>query len=145
MKIILLKDVKKIGLKNQVKEVANGYAQFLIGQKKAEMATPDKIRSAEQNVLKVQEQIIHTEDTIRAGLTRIKSTVTLSVKANEKGHLFEAVHDELIAKELGDKMGVAIDVQAIQHAEPIKDIGEYSVSLTVGDDTLQLAVIIVSQ
>jgi len=145
MKIILLKDVKKVGLKNQVKEVSNGYAQFLIGQGKAEMATPSKVREAEKFTSEMTEKKSQTEDAIRTGVGKISKSITISVKTNEKGHLFEAVRNELIAKDLSDKIGIHIEAQSIQHDEPIKDVGEYTVSLLVGDDVIQLIVIIVSQ
>jgi len=45
MKIILLRDIKKLGRKGEVKEVANGYAiNFLIPQKQAEVYTLAKVK-----------------------------------------------------------------------------------------------------
>ena len=50
MKVILQKDVPKIGRKYEVKDVPDGYAQnFLLPRKLALRATPDSLRRLEQN------------------------------------------------------------------------------------------------
>ena len=49
MQVILLKDVPKIGRKNDVKNVSDGYAfNFLFSNKLAEQATPQKIKELEK-------------------------------------------------------------------------------------------------
>lgn len=136
MKVILTKDVANVGVKNEVKEVANGYAQnFLIARGLAEVATPAKVQSAEK---KVQERLAKLEaqkQALEEALGKLKGeAVTVHATANEKEHLFEAVSAETIAAHIRDIAGVEVAEDMIIIDEPIKELGEYTVHIAVGGD-----------
>ena len=96
MKIILTKDVQKLGQKYDVKEVSSGHAlNLLIPQGLAISATPEALKRNE--VLKKQvesERKVH-EDLLVMNVKGLDGiTLEVSGKANEKGHLFAGLHRE---------------------------------------------------
>ena len=100
MKVILLKDVAKIGRKYDIKNVADGYAlNMLIPRGLAVVATEQAMKKVE--TLKVNDTTdkkIQTELLLK-NLEVIKNlTLNLKEKANEKGHLFAGVTREMLAQ-----------------------------------------------
>ena len=134
MKVILLKDVAKVGLKSEIKEVANGYAQnFLIQRGLAEAATTKKIALAQKHAALRSAQQEADVSTLEAGLAKLKGEgLVIRATANEKEHLFEAVSAEVIAAHLKDVIGVAVETAQIIIAEPIKELGEHTIKVQVG-------------
>jgi len=129
MKVVLLKDVEKLGREGEIKEVAEGYARnFLIPQnfvkpateqavqevelKKAKKAKSDQMELAEAQ--KIAEQLDGRE---------------LFVKVKEKdGTLFGSVNEKTIAKNFSDE-GMKIEPKNVKLEEPIKEVGDYDVKL----------------
>lgn len=144
MKVLLLKDVAKVGRKGEVKEVANGYGQnFLIGRGLAVLATPARIKEAETKALQNKERNESEKKALEDGLKKLGSkALTINASANEKDHLFEAVSAETIALHLKDVIGVAVDAHTIVIDEPIKALGEYTVHIALGAEkvAVQIAV-----
>ncbi len=135
MKVLLLKDVKKLGRKNEIKEVKDGYAlNFLIPQKLAEQAGPN----AEREMQKRQEI---AEKEIRGQIQKIKSLkILFEKKANEKGVLFSAVSAEDISKEINTLAGTSIDPDAILLKEPLKKAGVFPVAIKLLGQEVELSV-----
>jgi len=131
MKVVLTKDVKNTGRANQVVEVADGYAlNFLIPKKMALVAT----RAA----TKVAEGRKAASDSVRAGRAQAvadrlqalaSEKVTVTKKANEQGHLFEAVTAAEIAA------AAKVPEDAIELDRPIKEVGAHEIQVSFGDDT----------
>ena len=130
MKVILLKDVDKIGKKLEVKEVKAGYARnFLIPQGLAKPVTEEVMiwletqkeieeKKAEDNLKKAQEVASSIDD----------QEVIISVKMGDEGQLFEQVSAQKIADKLKEA-GFDIKKTQIELAESIKDVGEYPVKI----------------
>ena len=130
MRVILLKDVEKIGKKFEVKEVKSGYARnFLIPQGSVKPATEEALiwletqkeieeKKAEDGLKKVQEVASSIDD----------QEVIIPVKIGEEGQLFESVSAQKIADKLKEA-GFDIKKTQIELAEPIKDPGEYPVKI----------------
>ena len=130
MKVILLKDVDKIGKKFEVKEVKSGYARnFLIPQGLAKPATEEVLiwletqkeieeKKAEDGLKKVQEVASSIDD----------QEVIIPVKIGDEGQLFESVNAQKIADKLKEA-GFDIKKTQIELAEPIKDPGEYPIKI----------------
>ncbi len=130
MKIILMKDVPKVGLKGEVKEVSVGYARnFLFAQNLAVQAT-DKVVTAmkkERTVAAKREE----KDMKQAGEDAKKLDaylLQLEERANETGGLYAAVTMETVAAAL-KKAGFKIDPSMVDLPEPIKEVGEHEVRL----------------
>ena len=135
MKVIFLQDVPRVGRKYDIKEVNGGYAMnFLLPRKLAVLATPKA--TAEMEIRK-KEIVIEREvqeDLLEKNLEEIKGkTITIKAKADEKGHLFSAIHEKMIVEELEKKHRVQIDEKFIALEKPIKEIGEFEVPIAVKD------------
>lgn len=127
MKVILLKDVPKLGQRNEVKEVKDGYAlNLLLPKKLAEQATLsslkrlERIKEIEGEVLRVKQNEL---EKLLSGIEKIE----IKAKANEKGHLFAGVGKEEISK----RSGIPVDNIILNH--PIKEIGEHEIEVRVGE------------
>ena len=134
MRVILKENIKGVGRKYEVKNVADGYANnFLIPRKLVEYASPEAVKKAE--ILKATNS---AEIEIREKLTEkqiemLKGVkVILKKKGSEKGHLFEKIHPEEISAALKEQAKIEIDPEFLVIEKPIKEIGEHTVSVQVG-------------
>jgi large subunit ribosomal protein L9 len=131
MKVILLKDVKGVGRKYDVKEVGDGHAvNMLIPKGLAETATPANIKKME--VRKSTDTTMKAVDAelAKANIEQLGAqTIEISEKANEKGHLFAGVHTEEIAKAVKKQIHLDIDPEWIKLEKPIKTTGEYEINV----------------
>jgi len=135
MKVILLQDVAKVGRKNEVKEVSDGFARNnLFPQKRAMPAT-------NENLAKVKSL---QKGKVEAGQKRKESFSVLSEKLSGKkiicfrlsgpgGHLFSGLHGKDLVEILTKEVGQKIDVSWIDLPKPIKILGEYKITLRDGE------------
>lgn len=144
MKIILKENIKGVGRKYEVKNVADGYANnFLIPRKLAEYATPEAVKKAE-----VLRSTVDAEREIREKLAEKQAEmlkgvkVVLKKKGNEKGHLFEKVNPEEITDALKDQAKIEIDPEFLEITKPIKEAGEHTVPVQVGKNKGEFRVIV---
>jgi len=132
MKVILLQDVDGLGKKYEAKEVKNGYARnFLLPQKLAKAATKKALKWLED-----QKEIINKE--AEEDLKRAQelasmldgSEVAINVKIGEEGQLFESINNQKIAEKLKE-MGFEIKKSQIKLEEPIKELGEFPIKISL--------------
>lgn len=129
MKIILLQDVKSLGKKGDVKEVADGYAQnFLLPKKIAEIATENVVRIFQSQREKEQKNKIAEKEQMKKIIDTLKSK-KISISAKEKGgKLFGSVTAKNIAEVL-EKEGLNISESSIIIKKAIKKTGEYEIEI----------------
>ncbi len=132
MKVILLKDIPKIGHKNEIKDVSDGYVlNFIIPRRlgvkatEAEIKKLETLKSAGETEKKIQHELLSKS---LENLSAI--TVSIKEKANEKGHLFEGIHKERLAEEIEKISGIVLDPEFIDLPKPIKEIGDYIVPIS---------------
>lgn len=135
MKVILLKDVARIGYRFEVKDVPDGHAlNFLIPRKLAEPATKENLLRIEERKGKTSARREQTESAYKDTLQALAgATITLTAKANAQGHLFKGVKQSEIALAITTELG-AIDASHIVLAEPIKTTGEHELVARVGKE-----------
>lgn len=146
MKVILLKDVARVGRKFDVKDVPDGYAlNMLIPNKLAERATAAAVTRLER------EKTLHEKDEAAAGerfktmLDALKdSQISITAEANEQGSLFKAIHDDEIIAALKEK-GFAVESRQIVIPEPIKTLGDHTVELSSGEHRGEITVAVVAK
>lgn len=135
MKVILLQDVKGTGKKNDIKEVNDGYARnFLIKKGLAAEATTAKLNELANK--KGAEQFHYEQEKQKAvamGEKLKNITPVLTVKAGEKGKIFGSVTAKEIAEAISTEE-YTIDKKNIVLKDPIKNIGEYTVTVKLFKD-----------
>lgn len=139
MKIILLKDVPKVGKKYDVKDISDGYAlNFLIPKGLAVSATADVMkridleRSRDEGERKIRQELLLKNITELAGVT-----ITMNEKANEKGHLFAGVHKLEIIPAIEKQTRLQIDAEHIVLDKPIKEVGVHEIEVRVGEKSIK--------
>src|SRR3989344_2135553 len=111
MKVIFLKDVAKLGKKNQVKDVAPGYAlNFLIPKGLVKKSTESEIINLEQRGKEKEAKNEKLVKEFKEKLETIKGIVIkIEEKASEKGHLFKAVSKEEIVTAIKKYTGLDLE------------------------------------
>lgn len=133
MKVILLKDVRKVGKRHEIKDINDGYARnFLIPQGLAVIADDKKIDEFKRMSASAvaEKQIQH--DLLKKNLKNISDvTIQISESANEQGHLFRSIHKDEIVSELSKQANINIPPDSIAIEKPIKQIGEFEIPVII--------------
>ena len=134
MKIILSQDVKGKGKKGQMLEVSDGYARnFMLPKKLAIEATPDAINTMRMNDKATQERIAREKAAALEISRKLREmTLVVTAKGGGNGRLFGAVTNQEIANALKAKSGIELDKRKIVIADPIKNVGTYTVTCKLG-------------
>ncbi len=135
MKVLLIKDVKSLGKKGEIKEVKEGYGQnFLIAKGFALKATDEVIKEweKEQEELKKREQEeLERLRKIEAELSDIELVIKKKLGAN--GSLYGAVTKEDIAEALQKDHGITVDKKMVElDKNAIKATGIYEITIKLG-------------
>ncbi len=127
MKVILLKDIDKLGEKFEVKEVKDGYARnFLLPKGLAKQATESALKWLEMQkeiIAKKAEGELKEVEKMVAKIDGLE--VLIPVKVGDNGQLFEKINAQKISKKLKEE-GLEIKKDQIILEKPIEKIGEYS-------------------
>ncbi len=130
MKVILLKDVKKQGKKNDIIEVSDGYGMnYLIknGLAVAATKTSTKILSNELDKRKQEEEeLVKKMQEMRDKI--IRENITFKVKTGAMDKVFGNVSSKQIAEYL-NKMGYKVDKKQIQIDAPLDTLGVHNVTV----------------
>lgn len=131
MKVILLKDVPKLGRKDDVKDVPQGHAlNFLIPRKLAIAATPQQLLTIERRKKEALQHKAIADELVKETFRSVAGKVVpLAEKANEQGHLFSKVTVDHVVLAVKQATGATIDAHWVVLANPIKTIGEHVVTL----------------
>ena len=146
MKIILLQDVAKIGRRYEVVDVPDGYAMNqLIPKKMAEPATPANVKRIEKMNLDKAASAEADSEAFQAAVATIEATpITITLEANEQGHLFKAVSaDDVVTA--AQAVGAVVTADMVSFASPIKEIGAHDVQLAKGGATATISVTVVGK
>ena len=132
MKVILTKDVPKLGKSGEMKQVADGYAtNFLIPQQLAVPAAGGAYRAWQHDIASREEKRQKERAEAEIAATRIASTtLTMGVKVGEGGKLYGSITSKDIADALA-RRGIEIDRHKIELEEPLKSLGTYKVAVKV--------------
>lgn len=130
MKVILLQDIDDLGKKYEVKEVKDGYARnFLIPQKSVRAATKQALKwlSDQKEIIEKQaEEDLKKSQELASNLDGLE--INISVKVGDEGQLFESINSQKIVEKLKE-MGFEVKKSQVKLEEPIKEIGEFAVSI----------------
>lgn len=135
MQIILQENIEKLGARGDVVNVANGYARnYLLPRKLALEASPGNLKRLEKirGALAKRTASERGEAQQQAELLN-GVTLTLARKAGENNQLFGSVTSADLAEALAAK-GFQVDKRRIQLDEPIKLLGEFTVTVKLVHD-----------
>ncbi|MDE1919487.1 MAG: 50S ribosomal protein L9 [Patescibacteria group bacterium] len=129
MKVILLKDVKGIGRAHEAVNASDGHAlNFLIPKKLAVAATPSAVKEAEQRRKQAADRAALDTALLAQNIaTLAEARIVIKAKANEKGHLYDAVGEPEIRKAAKEQAHVDLSDDAIRLEKPIKECGIFDV------------------
>jgi len=144
MKIILLRDVKGLGRKYDIKEAKDGHAlNLLIPQGLAVHATDKNVKEFD---LKKRTDLEHRkiqEDLLIMNLKELSGAkIEMTEKANDKGHLFAGIHKEQIIPEIKKQTRIDMLPEFLILEKPIKEIGEHEITVKVADKTVKFKLVV---
>ena len=131
MKVVLLKDVRNMGKRDDIVTVSDGYARnFLFPQKLAAEATPGTLKEIERKraAQEAREAEKKAEALAKAELLKNK-IVVLQVKCGEKGRLYGSVTAAEVADALEQQHGIKADKRKIDIGDPIREVGIREISV----------------
>ncbi len=140
MKVIFLQNVKKVGQKDEVKEINVGYARnFLIPQKLAIEATPTALVSLNKKLAEKAAGIEKGSAEFRNTVGKLEGfTLVIKKKANAEGHLFSSVNEKEILATLASH-DLHLSDKDLDLRSPIKKTGEVLIPINgTTDKTLKV-------
>ena len=146
MKVILLTDVKKVGRKGEVVEVADGYGQnVLLKQNLALHGTSENLKRLARETDRVADKKIFNETLLGKSIQSLeKKVISISVRANNTGTLFETIHKKQVIEAIERETGILIPEKALE-VEDIKQVGTHEAVVSGGGKhsriTLQIGIV----
>lgn len=136
MKIIFIKDVKKQGKKDDIKEVKDGFGEFLIKSGNAVLYTDKSVQK-----LEIEKQVRKDEnDKIKKDAEELKKNIEnislkFKVKTGQKDKVFGNVSSKQISEELKNN-GFIVDKKKIETDYPLNMLGKYTVKVSLHKDVI---------
>jgi large subunit ribosomal protein L9 len=144
MKVLLIKDVYKLGRAGDVKKVADGYGRnYLIPQGLAVLATAGALKQAEQ----IRTQATTTRAAANKEMSGLaerlsKLVLTFPAKAGETGKLYGSISPQMVADAIQAKAGVELTRRQLD-SEPIRTLGEHKLHVRLTMDLVPEVMVIV--
>jgi ribosomal protein L9 len=135
VKVILLEDVKGKGKKDDVIEVASGFGQFLVTQKKAIIANDENlamINKQKQDAILEQQRHIELMKKLKSEIDNKK--VTLGIQIGQDGKLFGSVTTKQIVEAFEQDHHIFIDKKKVEVSSDINSIGIYTATVSLHKD-----------
>lgn len=135
MKVLLLKDVHKLGRAGDIKKVADGYGRnYLIPQGLAVLATPGAVKQAEH----IRQKAALARQALNQELGGVAEQInglrlSFAAKAGETGKLYGSITTAMIAEAIKAKVGYEVDRRSID-VQPIRNLGKYHVPVRLTVD-----------
>ena len=137
MKLILNSDVKSLGRKGDVVDVAKGYARnYLLPKKLAIVATSSNLKFAEELQEKREMQTQANDELAESIKTALAdANIVISQTTTDEGTLYAAVSNEQIVDAIETFSGFRLEAEQIDIENQVKEIGLHTISVVLGTDT----------
>jgi len=146
MKIVLLKSVKGVGQKGDIKEVSNGYARnFLVPQSLAASLDKHTLNMLEGQIRKAE----RTKEKVKKDRSKLarkldRQRITLRAKADESGTLYAGLDKKAVARELSAQ-GFEVAANEVRLKQSLKRTGKHTVELAFGKEKVNIKLEIISE
>lgn len=131
MKVILKQDIRALGRKGDIKEVADGYGRnYLIPKNLAMEANPANIKLLNDQKASIVRRELQDEAEAKELASKLKDLViTFTAKTGEGGRLFGSITAKDIADEIQKKTHYELDKRKLVIDDAIKNTGDYPVKI----------------
>ncbi len=135
MRVILTKDTKGVGRAHETVEVGDGYAlNYLIPKRIAVFATPSASKEAQMRQKQTADRKELDTKLIEQNIAALaEARIVIRTKANEKGHLYDAIGEPEIRKAAKEQAHVDLPEDAIKLEKPLKELGTFAVPVAAAD------------
>jgi len=132
MKVILLKNVSKLGKRGEVKEVSDGYGRnYLLPNNLAVVASEKAAVVAAKNFLRAEQRALSKQVKPADAAARLRPVVLIfSEKADDKGTFFAGITREKIIAALKEKK-ISLREKQLKGEFPLKKAGSYKIYVDV--------------
>jgi large subunit ribosomal protein L9 len=143
MKVILLSEVKPLGKRGQVVEVAEGYARnFLLPRQLAAEASKGALSVLAEQQRAQEKRAAQSLSEAKSLAELLESKpVSVQAKCGTNGRLFGTVTSAQIAEAIDRTFSIAVDRHKIGLKEPIKALGSYPVEIKLGRNIVAKATV----
>ncbi|HLE52306.1 MAG TPA: 50S ribosomal protein L9 [Anaerolineales bacterium] len=144
MKVLLLKDVYKLGRAGDVKRVADGYGRnYLLPQELAVLATPGALKQVES----IRAEATTRREVLNQEMSSVAerlngALLAFPAKASETGKLYGSITTQMIAAAVSKKAGLEIPRRQID-TQPLRALGEHKVHIRLTVDLVPEVTVIV--
>jgi large subunit ribosomal protein L9 len=131
MEVVFTQDVPNKAKAGEVRRVPDGYARnYLLPQGLAEIST-DEVKKRVHKITAVGDEVRVRETAIMEELAKGLDdvTITLTARITPTGRYYGTITSTHIAMELADKVGREVERRWVEISEPIREPGEYDVTL----------------
>ena len=137
MKLILSKDVKALGRKGDIVEVAKGYARnYLLPQNLAIIATDNNLKFAEDLQARRQLKTQMNSDLAESIQTALADAkIVISQNSTDEGTLYAAISAEQIVEAIETFSSYKLLEELVHTDDAVKEIGLHTVTIVLGQDT----------
>ena len=135
MQVILIKDVDKLGGKDEVANVKNGYARnFLFPTKCAVEATASNVKQLEERLkVKAKKEAAMLAEINKVITVLTGSPVKLTAKTGANSKIFGSITSLQVTQAIRDQKGYEIDRRRISIQDDIKELGSYKATIDFGN------------
>jgi large subunit ribosomal protein L9 len=129
MRIILQKEVDKLGAPGDIVQVADGYARnYLIPRGLASPASKGAVRHAERLKVGHEERLRRVKEEAEALAARLaKAPIRIAAQAGDDGRLFGSITAQDVAEEVSRSLEQQVDRRRVHLEEPIRSLGAHQV------------------
>ena len=133
MKVLLIKDVKALGLAGEIKEVKDGYGQnFLIGKGFARLATPDVVENWKAEQARMEKELKDDLARLEAEKITLEASAIKIEKRKAPVGIKGSVGNVDIAKAIEEQLNIHVEKKSINLKKALKSEGFHEVDIKLG-------------
>ncbi len=139
MKVIMLKDVDKVGDKHEILTVKNGFGRnYLLPRGLAIIGNASNMGRLNEMIRREDAQEQKKLDVYQAVATKLKGqTLKVGAKAGTSGRIFGSITQLQVKNHLMEQFGVEVERKKIILPEDVKDLGVYTLTLRLHPQVVQ--------